>query len=626
MNMSRIESERPFMSSRVLALVAVVLALAVVPAYAADVVTVGTVNTSSTTVDVPVYIRDASGTPLGMDKDPSSRIQSFSIKVTYAPASAVSSVTFSRSGITASLNPTSEFTPKTTGTASLLSTFQQSTNPIPFNLNASSPGDKVAHLVFTLAASATPGTNITLTLDPSLTQLTDEGGTAATKETQANGHLNLVDGAIHVQEAPLTLSINPATRTINVGSSTTLTVLAGSPVSSSTTISLSSSSSAATVPASVIIAAGQQQANFNVNGVSEGDATITASASGASATARVSVRIATNCAVPAAPQISGPSTAHTNVPFTISWPAVADATDYVLEDANNSAFTGATSTTTTTTSAVFTRGAGTYFFRVRARNRSTGCDIDSLRSATLTVVVTDTPVAAMRIVPVVGTTRGNAGSFFKTSVQLYNPTSATISGRIIYHPQGASGASTDPALAYAIAAGKSVAYDDLLPAMAIDSGVGSADIIADIVGNASSAIPVASFRIYNDGGAAGTTGLVEEPMRAEEALGVGDTGVLLAPASVQKFRLNVGIRTLDEGADVTITVRDADGATVASTTRTYDPQYFLQTGSSQFLDGYALKGGETISVAITRGRAILYGAITDNITNDPSQQFARKAN
>jgi hypothetical protein len=78
--------------------------------------------------------------------------------------------------------------------------------------------------------------------------------------------------------------------------------------------------------------------------------------------------------------------------------------------------------------------------------------------------------------------------------------------------------------------------------------------------------------------------------------------------------------------DVAITVRDAEGVTVAGVTRTYAPIYFLQAGSAQFLDGYALKGGEVISIAVTRGRAIIYGATTDNITNDPSQQFARKSN
>ena len=118
-------------------------ALATVPVLAqplpADVVTVGTVTTSGSTVDVPVYIRDTSGTPLGLDQPPGSRIQSYSIKVNYSPASAVSSVTFTRAGITQALTPTSEFQPQSPGSASLLDTFQESTNLIPFTLNAAAP-------------------------------------------------------------------------------------------------------------------------------------------------------------------------------------------------------------------------------------------------------------------------------------------------------------------------------------------------------------------------------------------------------------------------------------------------------------------------------------------------------
>src|SRR5437016_5519760 len=97
-----------------------------------DVVTVGSATASGTTVDVPVSIRDVSGTSLGVDRPAGSKIQAFSIKVSYAPASAVSSVTFTRAGITANLNPVSEFTPATTGAISLIEVFQESTTPIPF--------------------------------------------------------------------------------------------------------------------------------------------------------------------------------------------------------------------------------------------------------------------------------------------------------------------------------------------------------------------------------------------------------------------------------------------------------------------------------------------------------------
>ena len=176
------------------------------PAFAAavitDVVTVGTGNgTPGANVDVPVFIRDTSGTALGIDQPAGSRIQSYSIKVDYTPAASVQSVTFTRAGITQPLTPVFESTPASAGSISLLDTFQEATNLIPFTSNAPLPGNQIATLHFTLASNAAPG-SITLTLDSALTQLTDEGGDAATRETTTAANLTLVNGAITV--SPLT--------------------------------------------------------------------------------------------------------------------------------------------------------------------------------------------------------------------------------------------------------------------------------------------------------------------------------------------------------------------------------------------------------------------------------------
>jgi len=169
------------------------------PPLPQDVVTVAIVNGPQySVVDVPVYIRDVSSTPLGLDQPPGSRIQSYSIKVNYSPASAVQSISFSRAGITAGLTPTFENSPSSAGSISLLDSFQESTNLIPFTLNGLPPGNQVAHLLVTLSPTATVGQVITLTLDPTLTQLTDEAGNPGTIETVANTRLALVSGSITV--------------------------------------------------------------------------------------------------------------------------------------------------------------------------------------------------------------------------------------------------------------------------------------------------------------------------------------------------------------------------------------------------------------------------------------------
>jgi|ERR1041385_7982341 hypothetical protein len=178
-------------------LLAGVLATAAPRSFAQDVVTVGTGSAApGTTIDIPVSIRDVSGTSLGLDQPPGARIQAYSLLVNYSPAAAVQSVTFARAGITAPLTPVFESSPSGPGSISLIDTFQESPNLIPFTLNATAPGNQVATLHVTISPSATVGSTITLTLDSTLTQLANQAGTMT--ETVAGGEITLVAGSISV--------------------------------------------------------------------------------------------------------------------------------------------------------------------------------------------------------------------------------------------------------------------------------------------------------------------------------------------------------------------------------------------------------------------------------------------
>ena len=182
---------------------ALFLAAGSVAAQSADIVTVGTSSgTPGATVDIPIYVRDTSGSPLGIDQPSGSRIQGYSIKVNYSPAASVQSVTFARAGITASLTPTFESSPSAPGSISGVAVFQESTNLIPFVSNALAPGNQIGVLHFTLHPSAMPG-SVTLTLDSTLTQLTNEAGT--TNEAVTTANLTLINGSITVTNAPVEL-------------------------------------------------------------------------------------------------------------------------------------------------------------------------------------------------------------------------------------------------------------------------------------------------------------------------------------------------------------------------------------------------------------------------------------
>ena len=619
-------TQNRFRATHLFALLVVAVSLLhAVPSQAQDVITVGTVTANGPSADVPIYIRDTSGTTLGREQPAGSRIQSYSIRVTFSPAAAVSSVSFARAGITAGLTPSFENSPTTSNSITILNSFPESTNLIPFTLNAPGSGDQVAHLIFNLSPSAAPGSSITLTLDPtSSTQLLDDGGSTPTVENTGNGRLALVNGAINISSISLTIS--SGSRTVAIGNSAFMTAQTSANVSSATTVTLTSSDpSVATVPASVVIPAGLSSASFPVTGISVGSADITgtlpvASGGGTSSTSISVIEPPPACDFPDAPQISGPSAAEVGKAYAITWAVVSSATDYAIDESTDPNFGTVTTTTTTSNSASFTHAASNrYYYRVHARNLSNGCNTSSGLSNVISVLVSVAPVAQTRILPVVGSTPGN-NAFFKTSVQLYNAKSSAISGKIVFHTQSTSGSATDPSLAFSIQAGKSLTYADLLPAMGIASGLGSADLIAD----AGSAFPVTLLRVFNDAGTAGTTGLAEEPMATTDALQSGDSGVLIAPADL-RFRLNIGVRTLAQGASMTLTVRDKDGVIVKTTgTKTYGPTFFQQVGSAAILDGYVLAGGETIVIQVTAGSAFIYGATTDNTTQDPSVQFAKK--
>ena len=186
---------------------ALLVSAAPAAAQVRDAITVGTVTSSSTTVTVPVYIRDLSGTPLGIDQPAGSRIQAYSIKVDYAAAPDVQSVVFRRAGITAGLTPSFESSPAVPGSVTLIDTFAEGTDPIPFTLDAAAPGNQIGELVVTLAPGVTAGTIIPLSLDATLTQLSNQGGT--TRETVVLSTLSRVNGSITIVAAPATAAPVP---------------------------------------------------------------------------------------------------------------------------------------------------------------------------------------------------------------------------------------------------------------------------------------------------------------------------------------------------------------------------------------------------------------------------------
>lgn len=233
-------------------------------------------------------------------------------------------------------------------------------------------------------------------------------------------------------------------------------------------------------------------------------------------------------------------------------------------------------------------------------------------------------VAVSRVIPVAISSPGQFGSFFKTAVQINNPSKEAISGRFTFHPGGGSGSASDPSLVFAVAPGQTVASPDILATMGL-SGVGTMDLLLPVVGS-QIPNPIAVVRLYNDGGAAGTSGFTEDLIDpfGERVLLAGATGFLIGPADTNRFRYNIGLRTLSSGASLKATIRASDGTVIRTVSHSYPPTHFEQTDVSAFIGG-ALDPNQSIEISILSGSTIIYGATADNTTNDSSIQFARQS-
>ena len=234
------------------------------------------------------------------------------------------------------------------------------------------------------------------------------------------------------------------------------------------------------------------------------------------------------------------------------------------------------------------------------------------------IVATSTAEYVYGYFVVAGSLRGGSGSQFKTAAQLTNLGSSTITGRLVFHRAGVPTQDTDPSIAYSLVSGQTVSYEDVVQAIG-SSGLGTMDLVV-----ATGYPPDVSMRIYNDAGAGGTSGLTEELRTIWDGHRQFHGGSITIPADLANFRLNVGVRTLGADVQMAILVYNAAGTIVHVANRTFAANTFNQESAAQFAQITSVPAGGRIQFQVNSGTAFVYGAVTDNRTNDPNLRFATK--
>jgi len=231
--------------------------------------------------------------------------------------------------------------------------------------------------------------------------------------------------------------------------------------------------------------------------------------------------------------------------------------------------------------------------------------------------------AVTEVLPAVGSVKGVFGSSFKTSIQLLNPTSKTISGRLTFNPAVSTGSS----YLYSIPPGGQDSVDmDFVFARSPSGTTGLGTI--DVAVPTGQEKPQIVARVYNDSGTQGTAGFNEDSValdntgRGGRVISTGATAFMATPVDVTRTRFNIGVRALFSGAELTAQLLDKTGHLLASVSKRYPEGHMEQVDAASFFGGVPIGASQTVKITVTDGSAIVYGATTDNVTNDPSVQYA----
>lgn len=219
------------------------------------------------------------------------------------------------------------------------------------------------------------------------------------------------------------------------------------------------------------------------------------------------------------------------------------------------------------------------------------------------------PRPADAIVPVVGSTAGQANGQFRTELQLANPGSTAGSGWLMLRPAGLI-------RRYEIPARGTLSFADIVAEMG-GTGLGSLDILVD-----RGSLPTIVARAYDDQ-PAGTTGVSVPAVPIGDVLSRNDIALLIVPRDLVRYRFNIGVRAMDEGTTLELTVRNAAGTTRGSRSVAFEANAFAQQ-SANALVGLTLEANDSIEVKIAAGSAIVYATTVDNATNDSSLQLLRR--
>jgi PKD repeat protein len=213
------------------------------------------------------------------------------------------------------------------------------------------------------------------------------------------------------------------------------------------------------------------------------------------------------------------------------------------------------------------------------------------------------------VLPAVGHLPGVGGTYWRSDVTIYNPSSSTMNIGMRYFAAGNDN-SNATTRNVSVAAGRTVVLADVLQQFGISNGSGALELSWP-----NGISPIVTSRTYTTASNGGTYGQSIDPVAA-----FGSDMYVVGLRSDVSFRSNVGfVNDGSQPISVSLTLIASSGAPIATGFITMPPKSQSQYALSSIFPNLTVAnlGGVTLQAHSDSGTLFAYGSMIDNASGDP---------
>ncbi|HKO55958.1 MAG TPA: hypothetical protein VJ276_08775 [Thermoanaerobaculia bacterium] len=230
---------------------------------------------------------------------------------------------------------------------------------------------------------------------------------------------------------------------------------------------------------------------------------------------------------------------------------------------------------------------------------------------TVSVADLDEPNMAAQIVPIVGHVAGANNSEFRSDLKLYNSSTSSITGKLVFTPRNQSMSASDPSMAFTLAPREIRFYEDVFAlAQPGVNGASRLAVIPDGGPNAALVVDTSTYTAQSGGGELGQNPTV---FRATDFFGGNAKVVGLLGKSTE--RNNLFVMTGPTDAQIRFEARSPSGTLLGATTKTYARDATYQFTPADLFGSLALPPNTAIEATIQSGTARVAISPVNNVSN-----------